>query len=581
MLTAGIDIGNSTTEVLLADLSGHDLRPVAVRSAPTAGRKGSGKSLAAAAALLEEAETAADRKADVIAVARLHPVQTFTAPAPLVRESRRTVVRIDRGTTPAGEGFAVGRHLPLDAFTAQPTDDPVIASVPQGSDFDRTARRLRAYIASGWNIAGVVAAGDDAVLIGNRLDEALPIADEADVAALPVGARIALEVAPIGRTLRVLTDPIAVAAALDIPASELQRVGESIRDLADLRAAALVVADQSAAAAHPPGPILEYEAHGRARRIYLDDRDVADQVRYVRPGAARLLCWDGGGQATAPGPERMKVTDAYLVDLRQLADVLFARHDAIQCDALALAAIAALPADTVAADLGDMTGRPVHTVGSEARAAHVGAATTPGLPDDVTICDIGGGTIDVVPAGSTPAVTAAGGGQLVTAAVAAALSISTDAAERTKRGPSAFVRSAFLLEQENGDRSFTRTALPAEVIGRLCVPSAGSMLPIDEAAAGRLTAPEWRTARLYLKDRAIARNVERCLRHLSQGSTADILVLSGGGALDDEVVRIVGTALRPSGAIVGRANVLGQFGPRYAVAAGLVRLLADPTAEAI
>jgi hypothetical protein len=57
MLTVGIDIGNSTTEVLLAELSGHDLRPVAVCRAPTAGRKGSGKSLAAAAALLEEAES--------------------------------------------------------------------------------------------------------------------------------------------------------------------------------------------------------------------------------------------------------------------------------------------------------------------------------------------------------------------------------------------------------------------------------------------------------------------------------------------------------------------------------------------
>jgi hypothetical protein len=275
----------------------------------------------------------------------------------------------------------------------------------------------------------------------------------------------------------------------------------------------------------------------------------------------------------------MDIADAYLVDLRQLADAMFARRGVLHCDGLVLAAMSALPAATAEEDLARLTGRPVHTVGSEARAAHLGAATTPALPAGVTVCDIGGGTIDVVLPGNAPPTTAAGGGELLTAAVAAALSVPHRVAELVKRVPSARIRSAFLVEHENGDRSFARDALPAEVIGRLCAPWHTRMLPIAEPFAGELAAQEWRAARLHLKERAIGRNVERCLVHLGVASAAGILVLSGGGALDDEAVRIVSTSLRARGAIVGLANVLGRFGPRYAVAAGLARMLTERMAE--
>jgi hypothetical protein len=52
------------------------------------------------------------------------------------------------------------------------------------------------------------------------------------------------------------------------------------------------------------------------------------------------------------------------------------------------------------------------------------------------------------------------------------------------------------------------------------------------------------------------------------------LVLAGGGALDDELLRTVSEALRGTGVVVGRANVDGVHGPRFAVASGLVHLYA-------
>ena len=58
------------------------------------------------------------------------------------------------------------------------------------------------------------------------------------------------------------------------------------------------------------------------------------------------------------------------------------------------------------------------------------------------------------------------------------------------------------------------------------------------------------------------------------GSGKAALVLAGGGALDDELLRTVAEALRAVPIVVGRANIDGVHGPRFAVACGLVQLYA-------
>ena len=56
-------------------------------------------------------------------------------------------------------------------------------------------------------------------------------------------------------------------------------------------------------------------------------------------------------------------------------------------------------------------------------------------------------------------------------------------------------------------------------------------------------------------------------------------MLAGGGALDDELLRTVGEALRGARIVVGRANIDGVHGPRFAVASGLVHLYAAESAS--
>ena len=51
--------------------------------------------------------------------------------------------------------------------------------------------------------------------------------------------------------------------------------------------------------------------------------------------------------------------------------------------------------------------------------------------------------------------------------------------------------------------------------------------------------------------------------------------IAGGGALDDELMRTVGETLRGVPVVVGRANIDGVHGPRFAVARGLIAMYAQ------
>jgi hypothetical protein len=561
---AGLDIGNSTTEVVLLEAGG-GVRPLAARRMPTVGRKGSPESLAAAARLLQEAERSAECRADQVAVAHLHPADTMDVVVRLDAGVPNAVRRIDHASTPAGEGFAAGRLVGITSLAGKPPGDDLIVWVPGDVGFEEAATRLRMALAAGWPITGIVAAGDDAVLISNRLGARLPIVDEADLSGVTPGARVAIEVAPAGEALRQLCDPVAVATALRIPPAELTRVDEDVRRLADLPAAAIV--RHLPPAGHPSaGPVLEVEDGAGRWSLSLADPGLADNITYVRPGSVRQLVL-----SQSPDERRaISACDAHFLDLRRLQDILLTRRDAFVCQSVVVAALSAEPALQVSETLSALLDRPVSTVASEVQAARLGAATTPGVGEAVTVCDLGGGTIDVA-AAKGASVTAAGGGEMLTAAVAALLAIPREQAEVAKRGPSVRVLSPYLVEHEDGVRRFLGEPAAPEAVGHLC--RAAGLAPIDLGLTAEIAPQEWRAARSFLKLRAIGHDVERCLRVVP---ASDVLILCGGAALDAEAMRIVSHALRPRGVVVGRANVLGRYGPLYAVATGLVLRLLTP-----
>ncbi len=176
MIVAGIDIGNTSTEVVLADVDSEGTRAISARRMRTAGLKGSEESLCNAARLLAAAEVAAGARAQTLVLPPLHPVITASAMLPAAAEPWAPLRRLRLGPdgrgagTPAGLGFGAGIHVPLSSLRPAPVGPgPIVVSVPREVDFEDAAAAIAAAQASGVAVAGVLAAGDDAVLIANRL----------------------------------------------------------------------------------------------------------------------------------------------------------------------------------------------------------------------------------------------------------------------------------------------------------------------------------------------------------------------------------------------------------------------------
>ena len=93
-------------------------------------------------------------------------------------------------------------------------DGPVVISVDDTCDFEVAAREVTSAVDRGWQVVGVMAAQDDAVLIRNRIPVDVPVVDEADVAGLDAGSAGGRRGGGEGRSYRAMADPIALSAAL-------------------------------------------------------------------------------------------------------------------------------------------------------------------------------------------------------------------------------------------------------------------------------------------------------------------------------------------------------------------------------
>ena len=95
-----------------------------------------------------------------------------------------------------------------------------MAVVPSGLRYDEAATRLRALLAAGTQIGAVLVAGDEGVLIANRLPGGLPVIDQVDVDAAAACQLLAVEVRLPGHTLRLLADPVALGARFSLRATK-------------------------------------------------------------------------------------------------------------------------------------------------------------------------------------------------------------------------------------------------------------------------------------------------------------------------------------------------------------------------
>ena len=215
-----------------------------------------------------------------------------------------------------------------------------------------------------------------------------------------------------------------------------------------------------------------------------------------------------------------------------------------------------------------MFGVPVVVAESESFAARIGAKSTPGVSADAAILDIGGGTIDLI---SNTEISAAGAGELLTAAVAFALNTSRGAADWIKRGPAQRLESPQVLLSEDGTKAFVSESAPypASAMGSLVAPGPAGFLTFGQ----NLQPAEWRIMRQGLKQAAIGINVSRLVTSLEAitGNSKELdLVVVGGPVADDELLPVLGAITGVKG--IGKGNVAGKLGHRYAVAYGLSQI---------
>jgi hypothetical protein len=534
LLVAGIDVGNSTTEIAVARVEpGGEPEWLFVARRPTTGPKGSAQCFDGIADLIVRAERRVGERPHLALLAVLHPVETD-----LVEQGRLEELALGRAAiarpaseTPSGLGVGTGRLTRLDGMSGDPGPEDVVAVIGE-EDFDAAAARLRDARDRGWRIAAAVVQGDDAVLIGNRFDRSVPIVDEvADAAELPIGALAAVEVAGAGASVGELSDPLRLGLLLGFEHGEAR---VAARAVATCRAAIVVRTTST---------------DGRPTRELVGLEPILEGEP---PPLGELRSFGG----------RDGLLDAFWRPLpTPRDDPGFARRLARR-RAVAVALLARGESGDLVAALSELC--PTRVVAREPDAAMLGASTTPGAGRAPFVVDLGGGTVDLHRAEG--AVSTAGGGDLVTRICAGLLGCEAALAERAKRHRSTRVETPFALHHEDGSRSFLGEPAPPATLARLCALDGKTLVPLPAPLAPEV----WRGLRRAAKRDVLASNVRRAIDAVGGVPRGELVLLVGGCACDGEVVDVVAAELEERDLTVARANVLGRHGPRAAVAVGLV-----------
>ena len=545
-LVAGIDIGNSTTEIVIASGS----EPIAWDRRPTRGMKGSEASIKAAVSLLQSLQREHQLIVEKVVVAPWQPVETLTSTIhePLPDTGRLQILKTAHQSV-VGDGWAIGQ--PWLITQAAMSEVSLIAVVPSGVGFEFAAAAINRELENGSNIVGAVIADDEAVLVAKRVSADIPIADGVDTEIARTAHRLFLEVRPQNSSLKIATDVWALRSALELSEMDASPLNEIVRWVKNERTALI-------------GLFSETQISNPINNGFIDwiDGTTTELFEAIAKIENSLI----GDVSRIAISDPISTSDIWAFDITKVLADRGLRQVGHTRD-LALAQLSPHSSSSNL-DLSALFKVPVVVAESESFAARIGATSTPGVGSGAAILDIGGGTIDLI---SEVELSAAGAGELLTAAVAFALDTSRGAADWIKRGPAQRLESPQVLLSEDGSKNFVSEAAPypASAMGSLVTPGPAGFLTFGQ----NLQPAEWRIMRQGLKQAAIGMNVARLIRSLESktGTAKDLdLVLVGGPVADDELLPVIGAIPGVKG--IGRGNVAGKLGHRYAVAYGLSQI---------
>ncbi|EJV6190429.1 TPA_asm: propanediol dehydratase reactivase alpha subunit PduG [Salmonella enterica subsp. enterica serovar Enteritidis] len=595
---AGIDIGNSSTEVALArqDETGA-LTITHSALAETTGIKGTLRNVFG----IQEALALVAKRAGInvsdISLIRINEatpvigdVAMETITETIITES--TMIG-HNPKTPGGAGLGVGITITPEELLTRPADSSYILVVSSAFDFADIANVINASMRAGYQITGVILQRDDGVLVSNRLEKSLPIVDEVlYIDRIPLGMLAAIEVAVPGKVIETLSNPYGIATVFNLNADETKNIVPMARALIGNRSAVVVKTPSGDVKARAiPAGNLELQAQGRTVRV--DVAAGAEAIMKAVDGCGKLDNVTGeagtniGGmlehvrqtmaELTNKPSSEIFIQDLLAVDTSVPVSVTGGLAGEFSLEqAVGIASMVKsdrLQMAMIAREIEQKLNIDVQIGGAEAEAAILGALTTPGTTRPLTILDLGAGSTDasiINPKGEIIATHLAGAGDMVTMIIARELGLEDRyLAEEIKKYPLAKVESLFHLRHEDGSVQFFPTPLPPAVFARVCVVKPDELVPLP----GDLALEKVRAIRRSAKERVFVTNALRALRQVSPtGNIRDIpfVVLVGGSSLDFEVPQLVTDALAHYRLVAGRGNIRGSEGPRNAVATGLI-----------
>lgn len=597
-IIAGVDIGNSTTEICLARLAaGRANEYLASSVVKTTGIKGTTANVPGIVIALEEALKKAGVALNQLSEIRINEATPVigdlameTITETIITES--TMIG-HNPSTPGGIGLGVGTTVAYSALGSAASGEKVICVIPQGVDFEDAARTLNQAVERGVDIQGAIVRQDDAVLIVNRLTRRIPVVDEVTlIEKVPMGMLAAIEVAEAGQTIKTLSNPYGIATVFQLSSDETKLVVPIARALIGNRSAVVVKTPQGDVKARsiPAGFITVMGQKGKT------DIDVEAGAARIMEAVERVQpVFDVQGEAgtnvngmlervrqvmselTVQPLSEMKIQDVLAVDtfVPQKVQGGLAGEFALE-NAVALAAMvktSRLPMQQIADLLNERLGVKVVIAGVEANMAIHGALTTPGTDKPLAILDMGGGSTDAAIITKDERVFSihlAGAGDMVTMLINSELGLNDfDLAEDIKKYSLAKVESLYHVRLEDGTVQFYDQHLPPQVFSRVVILKEEGMLPIPTDHA----LDKIRHVRREAKKRVFVTNSLRSLARVAPTGNIrhiEFVVLVGGSALDFEVADMVTDALAEYGIVCGRGNIRGTEGPRNAVATGLV-----------
>lgn len=595
-LVAGIDIGNATTEVALADVSGDEPRVLSSSTVATTGIKGTSENINGVFHALTVALEAAGcllQDLDLIRINEAAPVIGDVAMETITETIITESTMIGHNpSTPGGLGIGVGTSVRIEDLHDGVGEGPWIVVADRSHGHEKIAAVVNALPAA-VRVTGLVLQRDDGVLVHNRLASKVPIIDEVGlIEKVPLGMLAAIEVASPGRIIETLANPFGIATMFGLNPDDTRLVVPLARALVGNRSAVVIKTPAGDVQERRiPAGKLTFVGAPSSSEVDLDGGAEAIMAAGAIPSEITDIRGEAGtnvggmmekvrvvmGNLTDTAPRDIRITDLLAVDVQVPQSVTGGIAAEFSMEAAVGIAVMVkadrLQMQRIATELTQRIGTPVEVGGVEADMAVRGALTTPGADVPIAILDMGAGSTDAAALrvdGQGRSIHLAGAGNMVTLLIQSELGLELfDTAEDIKRHPLARVETFFNIRHEDGSVQFFDEPLPPALFARTVIVKPDGMVPLDVDKPME----QIRQVRIRAKERVFVTNAIRALERISPtANVRDIsfVVLVGGSALDFEIPQLVTRALADYRVVAGRANIRGTEGPRNAVATGLV-----------